>query len=511
MIVVPRPAGNTTGPPRSIVVRMTLVLVALLWSTAALAEASTADDPVPNAAMPPAGQAPVPQPTPSPTRPPASAAILPIDQRLEAYDQFRTMYETARFDEALPLAQRVVELSEVHTDREIELPIAYNNLGATQYQLGDYPAAEVSYRKSLELLEASHGISSRRLIVPLSGLGAVYAALDQHALAVPQFDRALAVSRRSEGLFNLAQLTLINQVADSRYALGDYGGVERDHFYELKIAEQNYGFDDPRTLPAAMRLASFYEGLSEFVAARGLYLRIRDISMKESGGFNPLTVESLIAIGRTHRMQYTLNPESLDDHLQVRDEITGEPVERVYRESRVPALAVDRAGLKSIEKALELLRATPDPPRLLLARTLTELGDWYQATTRPQTALPFYAEASTLYAADPESGNPLLVPRMIFYRAPHAAKRGVGLVTGKVIVRETVFDLVVTANGDTSNITVVTSDMSEAQLAQSRRALDRAIYSPRFEIDKPVATEGVRFTSDWQELKQPEPSSTTGT
>ncbi len=184
------------------------------------AAAETAPPPAPGTTAP--GPAFAPPPT---SRPPAT--ILALDPRMEAYEQFRAHYDTARFDEALPFARRVVELSEADARRDYELPIAHNNLGATLYQLGDYQAAEASYVKSLEILEASQGISSRRLVVPLSGLGAVYAATDQHALAAQLLDRALAVSRRADGLFNLAQLSLIEQVADSRYALNDFNGVER--------------------------------------------------------------------------------------------------------------------------------------------------------------------------------------------------------------------------------------------------------------------------------------------
>jgi hypothetical protein len=343
------------------------------------------------------------------------------------------------------------------------------------------------------------------------GLGAVYAATDQHALAVKQLDRALAVSRRSEGLFNLAQLPMIERAADSRFALGDYGGVERDRFYALRIAEQHYGYDDPRTLPAAMDLAVFYESLDEYIAARGLYLRVRDIGMKESGGFNPLVIKSLIGIGRTHRLQYTMEPESLEGQQPAHDDVTGEIVAKVYRESRVPPPAADRAGLKSIEKALELLRAVADPPRPLLAEALVELGDWYQATSRASTATPFYAEASTVFAADMDSGmgNPLLAPRMVFYRRPLASTRGIGIVTGTVVVHETLFSFVVSEMGDTRNVTVVTTDMSDSQLAQSRRAIERAVYSPRFENGKPLATDGVQFTSKWYEQHKAEAPSTT--
>jgi tetratricopeptide (TPR) repeat protein len=492
---------------------MTPVLAALLISTAALAQTGTASEQKPDPAVPPAAQAPVTDaaaaPAP-PAKPRTTARIQLIEQRMEAYDEFRALYETARFEEALPFAKRVVQLSEAHDDHDLELPIAYNNLGATQFQLGDYAAAEKSYKESLEILEATQGISSRRLIVPLSGLGAVYAALDQHALAVEQFDRALAVSRRSESLFNLAQLPLIEQAADSRFALGDFAGVERDYRYGLKIAEHHYGYDDPRTLPAVLRLASFYESVREFIAARMFYLRARDISMKESAGYTPLAIKSLVGIARSHRLQYTMAPESLESQLPARDEITGEVVGRVYRESRVPPPAADRAGLKSAQQALDLLRSTSDPPAQLLAETLTELGDWYQSTSRPQIALPYYTEASTLYTTAPDSGvaNPLLAPRMIFYRAPLASTRGFNSPTGQYVVRKTVFTFMVAESGETRGITVVESDMSEGQLAQSRRALDRAIYCPRFEDGKPVATEGVRFTSEWYEQATAETPST---
>ena len=506
-----RPHGNTAGPAWSILVAMKPMMATLFLSAATFATDALAEEPKTAAVA--AQPAPAAATTTQPPHAATTAAIEANDQRIEAYSQFRAAYETARFDEALPLAQRVVELSEADPDSETELPIAYNNLGATQYQLSNYTGAEASYKKSLALLEASQGISSRRLITPLTGLGTVYAATDQHPLAIKEFERAIAVSRRADGLFNLRQLPLLARSADSRFALADYGGVERDHFYALRIAEQNYGYNDPRTLMPAMTLAEFYESLKEFVGARALYLRVRDISMKESGGFNPIAVESLLGIGRTHRLQYTLEPESLESQLPARDDVTGEIVGKVYRESRVPPPAADRAGLKAIEQALKLLRAVNDPPRPLLAQTLTELGDWYQATQRASIAAPYYAEASTIYTADAESGNgnPLVAPRMIFYRPPLASTRAVGgIITGDLLIHQAQFSFTITEAGQTENISVVTTDMSDSQLAQSRRAIERAVYSPRFVDGKALVTEGVQFTSKWYEQRQPQTPSTGG-
>ena len=101
-------------------------------------------------------------------------------------------------------------------------------------------------------------------------------------------------------------------------------------------------------------------------------------------------------------------------------------------------------------------------------------------------------------------GNPLLAPRLVFYRPPLASTRGIGIVTGEVVVHETQFSFVVSETGDTQNVTVVRTDMSDSQLAQSRRAMERAVYSPRFENGKPVATDGVQFTSNWYEQRKTE-------
>ena len=494
---------------------MTPVL-AVLFFAAAQAEAQTApppaDGPSPQA-TPEQSQAAAPVPEATAPQQAKQAApkqplrILAGDTRMQAYQEFRNLYELARFEEALPYAKRVVELSETDSDRDYQLPIAYNNLGATQYQLADYASAEVSYRKSLELLESTQGISSRRLVVPIAGLGAVYAAKDEHAIAAELYDRALAVSRRADGLFNLAQLPLLQLAADSRYAISDFGGAEREHLYALKVAEQNYGYGDARTLPPLLELGSFYEGLREFIAARNMYMRARDVAFKP-GVFDPGAVKALNGIARSHRLQYTMDPDTLESQQPARDEVTGEMIGKVYKESRVPPPAADRTGLKAAQTALELLRSTPNPPPELMTETLIELGDWFQATSRPAIATPYYAEAAAIFdaqtAADPLAGHPLKAPRMVFYRPPLSASRGLNTLSGQYVIRKTVFSFGVTETGVPTDITVVSTDMEEGQLSQSKRAMGRAIYSPRFSGGQPVSTAGVTFTSEWYQEFDPE-------
>ncbi len=505
-------------PPGMVYRRNMTLLLAVLWLAATPAESQSeaappAVQPSPVASAP-AGEVPggTSQSLPEATAgevPARTAAqrqqlrILGQDSRLEAYQQFRELYETSRFDEALPFAKQVVELSESGDDPDYELPIAYNNLGATQYQLGDYAGAADSYRKSLDMLEATQGISSRRLIVPLAGLGAVYAAQSEHRAATELYERALAVSRRADGLFNLQQIPLMKQAADSYYAISDYSGAERQYMYALKIAEQNFGYGDPRTIPTLLELGSFYEAVREFIAARMMYMRARDAALAANPGYSPEAVKALTGIGRCHRLQYTVAPESVESQQPLRDEFTGEISSKVYKDPRFASPAADRTGLKSVQQALDLLRSTSQPPPDLMTLTLIELGDWYQSTSRPAMSMPYYTEANAILdaqaAADPLVGHPLRAPRMVFYRPPVSAGRGLNTPSDKYIIRKTVFSFVVAEDGLPRDITVVSTDMNEDQVGLSQRAISKAIYSPRFADGKPTATAGVTFTGEWYE------------
>ena len=467
--------------------------------------ASAAEGQAAAEATPPPGPAPIPEATSSQVPAKADAPheqlkILGQDIRLEAYQQFRALYEAGRYGDALPYAKRVVELSEHGEDPDYELPIAYNNLGATQYQTGDYAGAGDSYSKSLDLLEATQGISSRRLVVPLAGLGAVYAAQDQHQLAAEQYERALAVSRRADGLFNLQQVPLLRQAADSRFAIKDFAGAEREHMYALKIAEQNYGYGDARTIPSLLEFGAFYEGLREYIAARVMYLRARDAALAIKPGFSPDAVAALTGISRCHRLFLSMNPDPSDSGPPQRDEFTGDIMGK-YQEPRVPPPSADRTGLKAAQQALDLVRTAPEPSTELVTQVLIELGDWFQTLSKPGQSMPYYVEAAALLdgraAAESLLVHPLREPRMVFYRPPVGAIRKLNAEANPFVVRKTVFSFVVTEAGVPEDITVVSSDMNDAQLMLSRRAISRAIYSPRFSEGKAVATAGVTFTGEW--------------
>ena len=208
--------------------------------------------------------------------------------------------------------------------RDHELPIAYNNLGATQYQLADYPAAEGSYRKSLELLESTQGISSRRLVVPLAGLGAVYAAQDQHAgrggairpraRREPPRRRALqpAAAAAASSRRRTAATRSATSAAPSASTCTRSRSRSRTTATAMRARCRRCSSSGPSTRACASS------------SRRGTCTCARATSSLKPGVYDPQAVKALVGIARTHRLQYTMDPDTLDSQQPARDEVTGD-------------------------------------------------------------------------------------------------------------------------------------------------------------------------------------------
>ena len=165
-------------------------------------------------------------------------------------------------------------------------------------------------RKSLDLLESTQGISSRRLVVPLAGLGAVYAAQDQHQVAAEHFERALAVSRRADGLFNLQQMPLIRQAADSRFAISDFAGRRARAHVRAQDRRAELRLRRPAHHPAAARVRRVLRGPARVHrGARSCTCAHATSALAAKPGYSPDAVAALTGIARCHRLQYSLDPD----------------------------------------------------------------------------------------------------------------------------------------------------------------------------------------------------------
>ena len=148
--------------------------------------------------------------TPSPPQAPTAA-----DQQLS----FRQLLDATQYEQAVAEAKRLVEVASQQAEAGEELQVALMNLAVAQYLSGDYLGAEASYVRVI-IWWRRRAATTPRLARAEAGLGATYYAGKRYDLAAKHFDRAVTLSRRSEGLFNEAQLPLLQKYADSLTEVG---------------------------------------------------------------------------------------------------------------------------------------------------------------------------------------------------------------------------------------------------------------------------------------------------
>ena len=181
--------------------------------------------------------------------PPGNAAGNPATaSATDAYTSFRTEFDAGRYAEAVPHAERVLELAaaQATTPTAEEVQVALMNLGMVQNLSDDYVGAESTYLRAIKLVESSGRPLHDRLARAYAGLASAYHDGNRHDLAVQSFDQAIALKRRHEGLLTAQQVPLVEKYIDSLTELGRYPEALKAQKYLLRIATRQYGATSPQ-------------------------------------------------------------------------------------------------------------------------------------------------------------------------------------------------------------------------------------------------------------------------
>lgn len=439
----------------------------------------------PGAAAPPAA---APAPAAEPAAAPVAAAVAVDDAvRVAAYREFRSAFDARDFKAALPLAEKLVALTEQQygaEDRQLVNPLS--NLGATRYRLGDYAAAEVSFLRALRLIDGKASGADRQLIRPLQGLGETYLAARRHDEAAIALKRAVDLSRNLDGLFNIEQLDSLDPLIECYMALDRLQDGEKESQYAFRVAELGYGRDDLRMLEPLDRLARWYEYVGRYTTARGLHARALQLTENRQGLGSRLAVDALRGLTRTYYLEYIYGPEETESG--------GDP----YATSAAPPPVSDQTrlnpdGERALRIALAALAKATPPDHRANGETLVELGDWYLIGGATGKALITYRESWTeLQSAGPEALKLLSAPRRLGYRPPSVS------VTRLTPSRPEDYEerfvearFTVGPDGKISEVETATTDAPAAVERAVLFAVRKARYAPRLENGEAVVTKGV--------------------
>lgn len=445
--------------------------------------------PLAMAAEPVAAPVAVDTPAPPPAQAPDAAALL---------GAFREAFGAGDFPRALDSAQQSVALANRQAPGSAEHISALVNLASTHFKLGDYIAAEPLFVEALKLAEDRYGGNSARTIDPLRGLGITLLAQQRPEAAAPVLARAVALSRRTSGLFNDEQLAMSVPLSRAYRLLGMVEEVEREEQYAFRTVEVRHGAESPQMLAALDRLALWYEDTGRPAQARGLHRRAFGIATLPKAGTSNGAVHALLGVVRTYFIEYR-------DGVEQSEPADGaSPTGFSFTSSDAPpasqirgVYALDPQAERALKLALDIATRSGRLP--LQQDVLLQYGDYHMLDRNVVAAREMYARAyavrATRAASEPAStlADPLAEPYGLLFRRPTWADRHLMLPRSEVVEHETVLEFLVTADGEARDIKLVSSDLSPTQRRQLVDRLERAIYRPRYAEGTAVDTAGVRL------------------
>jgi tetratricopeptide (TPR) repeat protein len=415
----------------------------------------------------------------------------------DSYAEFRKLLDAKQYDQAIEQARKLVEEASRHPDAGEELQVSVMNLAVAQYLAGDYVGAEASYLRVIELVEASGRPTSPRLARAEAGLATTYYAGKRYDLAVQRFDRAVALSRRSEGLFNEAQLPLLEKYADSLTEVNRLQDALKVRRYALKVVERRYGADSLRYAQELESIGRWYARVRAYDASRASLRRAIDIVETSKGENAVELIGPLTGLAECDRRQL------LDPTLQQVDSADAQRA-AMFHDPMSPmgpvlsSSTLTSEGQKALERAVAIASGRPDAAPVQVADVRTQLGDWYQSRLQSDRALPNYEQAWQAATGQTIGGKPLTDvlfgrPVLLHYLPPDSWDRYYGRPAGEATVKNTQVEFTVTAQGRVVDPKVI-ADGGEPKLgAQTVRAVQTARYRPRFDKGRPVDTPGVRL------------------
>ena len=116
---------------------------------------------------------------------------------LEAQLELTYSVNAQKYDQALPLAERVTKLIKVEFgEKSSETAGSISNFAEIQRRAGFYEEAGISFLASVELFREIEGTATSTAIVPLIGLGVSYHGLGNYPQALAVLEEARSINRR---------------------------------------------------------------------------------------------------------------------------------------------------------------------------------------------------------------------------------------------------------------------------------------------------------------------------
>jgi CHAT domain-containing protein len=312
------------------------------------------------------------------------------------------LHHAGKYAEAIPLAQRTLELREqalgpVHQDVALSL----NNLAELLRATGDYAKARPLYERALTIHEQALGPMHPSVALSLNNLAELLRATANYAKAEPLLRRALEIKENTLGPKHPSVALSLNNLAELLRNTGDYAGARPLYERALTIREQALGPTHPDVAASLNNLAEMLRATGNYAGARPLHERALWIREQALGPAHPdvaLSFNNLAALYQDTG-QYAKAESLYQRALAIKEQALG---------PKHPSVAL------SLNNLAELLRATGDYAGALpLYERALRIREQVLGPTHPDLAVSLNNLAEMLQATGDYAGARPLLERAV--------------------------------------------------------------------------------------------------
>jgi tetratricopeptide (TPR) repeat protein len=332
-----------------------------------------------------------------------TAAMLKEAQELE--NRAGQLCRQAKFDEALPLAERALALYEQGLrDNQLLLATKLSAMATVYFVAGRRADAEPLLKRALAIREKALGPDHLDIAGSLDGLTLLYFELGRYADAEPLAKRALAIREKRLGPGHPA-------IAFSLYQLGVlcedmHRQAEAESYYKRALAarEKTPAPNAPDSLPYVQKLGSLYVAAERYGEAEPLLKRALSIQEKALGPNHTAVADSLSDLGALYEemRRYPEAETCYKRALAIREKALGPEQPDTATSLGCLATVCEEMGRYAqaailAERALAIRQKALAPDSLDLAGGMNNLGWIYTNLGRFADAEPLYKRAIAIW------------------------------------------------------------------------------------------------------------------
>ena len=266
------------------------------------------------------------------------------------------------------------------------------------------------YLDAIEAAEAIGGSYAFELMDLYQGLGQSLLENGNFEEALDAFHQGVMVARVNFGPNSLEQTNYLFNIAEVESRMGNPVAAAEVMQSIYLVNAKSYGEDNPAMLPALKRMLAWYInqqpltsnsiGYSDYENRSYLAGRIAELTEVENGLGHPDTAKTYRALGQIHfrTIRYIIDSgEALDPQLVMAAEWS---MTQAMRDASLSGHY--RSGADAFERAVAAWQENPAGSDLELAESMAQLGDWYLAFEKYQSAQRAYEEAYAVLANSEE-------------------------------------------------------------------------------------------------------------